>query len=232
MTVIVTMCVCNWSCNWLEVWTIDQSNWLGDVYHFVWERNSVGLRNHSIKLDENSHHRSFSNSLAQLRTDFDWALLSRTVGVTKLPSGWMAHRYLLLWLGLPFCCLKSRLLYTRMIGIRILGTGIVFSSELKDVLSNIIYHISCTLKILSLRRIIKVPNTFSLHIQVVHLTTLELHSLSPNDFGNENLTSLTQAASKGVAPMASHAVIDWCVCGISARKMCAVRDSLYLLISH
>ena len=56
------------------------------------------------------------------------------------------------------------------------------SSELKDALSNII-HLS-TLKTLNINGITKVPLTFLL--PVVHLTTLELHSISPNDFYDEN----------------------------------------------
>jgi hypothetical protein len=80
-----------------------------------------------------------------------------------------------------------------------------FSSELKDALSNIIH--SSSLKILSLEYITKFPITFLLDI--VHLTTLKLYRLSSIDFGNaENSSSLT---SKGVAPMASHTVIDQCV---------------------
>ena len=82
-----------------------------------------------------------------------------------------------------------------------------FSSELKDVLSNIL-HLS-TLKTLSLKGVTKVPITFFL--QIVHLTTLELCSLSPNDFGDENSSSLTLAASNGVVPVASHTVIDRCL---------------------
>ena len=78
------------------------------------------------------------------------------------------------------------------------------SSELKDALSNII-HLS-TLITLNINGITKVPLTFLL--PVVHLTTLELHSISPNDFYDENSSSLTPAASKGVAPVASHTVIQ------------------------
>jgi hypothetical protein len=42
---------------------------------------------------------------------------------------------------------------------------------------------------------------------------LELHSLSQNDFGGENSSSLTRAlaASNRIAPMASHTAIDQCV---------------------
>ena len=84
-----------------------------------------------------------------------------------------------------------------------------FSHELKDALSNIIH--SSTLKTLYIMGITELPITFFLHI--VHLTTLELHSLTPNDFLDENSSSPTPAASKEVAPMASHtvSVIDRCV---------------------
>jgi hypothetical protein len=82
-----------------------------------------------------------------------------------------------------------------------------FRSELKDALLNIIH--SSNLKTLSLKGISKLPITFFSHI--VHLTTLELHSLSPKDFGIENSSSLTWPTSKGVAPTASHVAIDRCV---------------------
>ena len=77
-----------------------------------------------------------------------------------------------------------------------------FSIELKDALSNIIH--SSDIKTLSLRGITKVPDTFFL--QIVHLTTLELNSVSVNDFGNENSSSLT-----GLRGVASHTVINHCV---------------------
>jgi hypothetical protein len=80
-----------------------------------------------------------------------------------------------------------------------------FSSELKDALMNIIH--SSTLKTLFLEDIFNVPITLFLHL---HLTTLDL-SLYPNDFYDdfdENSNSLIQVASEGVAPIASHTVID------------------------
>ena len=80
-----------------------------------------------------------------------------------------------------------------------------FSSEMKDALSNII--LSSTLKTLCLRGITNFPITLFHHI--THLTTLELGSLTPNDFCDE--IPLTTAALKGVAPMVSHTVIDRCV---------------------
>ena len=81
------------------------------------------------------------------------------------------------------------------------------SSELKDALLNIIH--SFNLKTLSLKGISKLPTTFFLHI--AHLPTLELYSLSPKDFGIEDSSSLTWAASGGVAPSDPHIVIDRCV---------------------
>jgi hypothetical protein len=62
-----------------------------------------------------------------------------------------------------------------------------FNSELKDALSNIVH--SSNLKTLSLKGIRNLPTTFFLHI--VQLTTLELKSISPKDFGIENSSSLT-----------------------------------------
>ena len=106
-----------------------------------------------------------------------------------------------------------------------------FSSDLKDVLSNIV-HLP-TLKTLSLNGVLKVPITFFL--QIVHLTTLKLHSLSPIDFGDENSSSLTLAASKGEAPLAvaSHTVIDRCLwhirVGADERRV-RIRDSLKVFI--
>ena len=82
-----------------------------------------------------------------------------------------------------------------------------FSGELKDAISNIIH--SPTLKTLFLKGITRVPITIFLHIG--HLTTLRLQSISPIDFCDDS--SLTRAASKGMAPIASHTVIDRCVWG-------------------
>ena len=62
---------------------------------------------------------------------------------------------------------------------------------MKDALLNIIR--TPTLKTLSLTGILNVPTTF--FCRIVHLTTLELDSLSPNDFGSEDSSSLTRAAS-------------------------------------
>ena len=90
-----------------------------------------------------------------------------------------------------------------------------FSSELKDALSNIIH--SSSLKTLSLRGITKFPITFFLHI--VHLTTLELFYLSPNDFGNVENSESNSLTSTGVAPMASHTVIDQCVWHLRERDL-------------
>ena len=115
---------------------------------------------------------------------------------------------LLAILRLPFCCLKSfSIIVCRDDWFWDPLDWNDFSSELKDALSNIVH--SSTLKTLSLNGITKVPITFFLHI--VHLTSLELHSISPYDFSDENSSSLTLAASKGVTPMAFHSVIDRCV---------------------
>ena len=84
-----------------------------------------------------------------------------------------------------------------------------FNNEMKEALLNIIH--SSTLKTLSLTGLTDVPITFFFHI--VHLTTLELKFLLPNDFVDENSSSLTRAASMGVALMVSHTapMIDRCV---------------------
>ena len=115
---------------------------------------------------------------------------------------WMNGTSLLAILQFPFCCLEHLLIQREKD-----WDWNSFSSELKDALSNIIH--SSNLKTLSLNGITKVPITFFLHI--VHLSMLELHSVLPADFDNENSSSLIQAASKGVAPMASHVVVDQCV---------------------
>ena len=74
-----------------------------------------------------------------------------------------------------------------------------FSGEMKDALSNIMQ--SPTLKTLCLNGITNLPTTLFNHI--AHLTTLELDSLSPSDFCDENSSSQTRAVSNGV--------IDHCV---------------------
>ena len=125
---------------------------------------------------------------------------------------WINDTSLLAILRLPFCCLECFSIILRKV---ILDWDWefkywdwnCFSSEMKDALSNII--LSSTLKTLSLDGITNIPTTFFLHIP--HLTTLELYSLTPNDFCDENLSSLTRTASKGVPPMASDTVIDKCV---------------------
>ena len=82
-----------------------------------------------------------------------------------------------------------------------------FSSEMEDALSNIIH--SPNFKTLSLDGITNMPITFFLNI--VHLTTLELHLVSPDDFRYMNSSSRTCGASMGVAPTAPHPVIDRCM---------------------
>ena len=90
-----------------------------------------------------------------------------------------------------------------------------FSSELKDAVSNII-HSSPGLKHLSLKGITNLPSTFFTHI--VNLEILELYLLL-NDFGDENSSLLTRAASNEVTPMASHTVpvIDTCLWYLNKR---------------
>jgi hypothetical protein len=128
---------------------------------------------------------------------------------SKLPV-WMNGTSLLAILRLPFCCLECfTITVNRYACVPHTWDWNAFSSELKDALSNIIR--SSTLKTLTINGFAKIPITYLLPI--VHLPTLELHSMSPNNFCGENSSSLTLAASKGVAPMASHTVIqvDRCV---------------------
>jgi hypothetical protein len=124
---------------------------------------------------------------------------------------WMDSTSLLAILRLPFCCLECFSIILRRNdwnwNPKSWGWNF-FSSEMKDALSKII--LSSTLKTLYLRGITNLPIAFFFHI--AHLKTLELDSLSPNDLRDENSCTLTRAASKGVAPMASHhIVIDRCV---------------------
>ena len=123
-------------------------------------------------------------------------------------SEWMNGTSLLTILRLPFCFLECFSIIVRQHewGWAPLNWN-YFSSEVQDALLNIIY--SPTLKTLSLSGIAKLPMNFFLRI--VHLTTLELDSLTPNNFDGENSSELTRAASKGVAPLSSHSVIDRCV---------------------
>ena len=125
-------------------------------------------------------------------------------GSSTQTSEWMNGTSLLAILRLPFCCLECfSIIACRGEWVWNPWDWNSLSSELKDALLSIVH--SSTLKTLSLTGITKVPITFFLH-----LTTLELHSLTPSDFGGENSSSLTQAASKGVTPMASHTAIDRC----------------------
>ena len=128
----------------------------------------------------------------------------RTITVEENMECNMNGTSLLAILRLPFCHLEC---FTIRDPFQICWKWKNFSSELKDALSNII-HLS-TLKTLSLRCIPGLPITF--FTPIIHLTTLELHFFSPNDFDDENSNPLTWAASKGMAPMASHTVIDQCV---------------------
>jgi hypothetical protein len=118
-------------------------------------------------------------------------------------------------LQLPFCCLES---FSIGWACNPLNWN-SFSSELKDALSHIIH--SSTLKTLSLVDVSDVPIT--LFLDIVHFTTLELHSLSPSSFVGEYSTSLTRAVSKEAATMASHTVIDRCVWHFEREDVCGTR---------
>jgi hypothetical protein len=122
----------------------------------------------------------------------------------KYPE-WMNGASLPAILRLPFCRLECfSIIFFRDWNLESWSWN-SFSSEMKDALSNIIH--SSTLKTLFLRGITDLPITFFFHI--VHLKTLELDSLAPNEFYEENSSTLIQ--TEGVAPMASHTVIDRCV---------------------
>jgi len=105
---------------------------------------------------------------------------------------------LLAILRLSFCCLESF-----SIDLWNAWNWNNLSCELKDALSNIIH--SSTLKTLHLKDVANVPTT--LFLDIVHLTELTLTSVR---FDGEQSTSLTLAASKGMATT-SHPVIDHCV---------------------
>jgi hypothetical protein len=121
---------------------------------------------------------------------------------------WMNSTSLLAILLLPFCCLECFSINVNpdyWSAERRKWND--FSSEMKDALSNIIH--SSNLKTLSLQGVTQVPITFLLHI--VHLTTLELYSMSLNDFRYKGSSSLTSTASMGVASTAPRPVIDRCM---------------------
>ena len=138
---------------------------------------------------------------------------------------WINSTSLLDILRLPFCCLESFSIVifdddedamtfwiTEPTASDIFDSELWdwnhFNNEMKDALSNIMR--SSTLKTLCLNGITNVPSTF---LHIANLRTLELHYLTPNHFCDENSSTLTRAASKGAAPMASssYTVIDRCV---------------------
>ena len=146
---------------------------------------------------------------------------------SETSDSWMNGASLLAILQLPFCCLECfSIIVHKDKWARIPWSWDCFSSEMKDALSNILH--SSTLKTLSLTGITKLPITFFLHI--AHHTTLELHSLSPNDFGDEN--SLTLATSNGMAPSASHTVIDRCVWHFSVKHVRYEIPFIYFFLTN
>src|ERR1700735_1549047 len=87
-----------------------------------------------------------------------------------------------------------------------------FSSELQDALSTIIH--SPTLKTFHLRDVPLPRENVNVPIMLfhgIHLTTLVLDSLSPNDFDRKQSRLPTPVASDGGATIASPTVIDRCV---------------------
>ena len=140
---------------------------------------------------------------------------------------WMNSLSLLALLRLPLCRLECFSITLCPDYLRNWNWN-CFSSDMKDALLNIIH--SSTLKTLSLTGITELPITFFFHI--VHLTTLELHSLLLSDIVGENSSWLTQAASKGMAPMASHTVVDRCVWRFGTEHEGYENILFYLPISH
>ena len=147
-------------------------------------------------------------------------ILTESMPRWRVTPKWINGTSLLAILRLPFCCLERFSIVLQeddeyelafVLSEEYLPSGLetwdwnYFSNEMKDALSNII--LSSTLKTLCLDGITNVPTTFFLRF--AHLSILELHSLTPNDFCDES--SLTLAASKGMAPMISQTVIDRCV---------------------
>ena len=123
---------------------------------------------------------------------------------------WSNCTSLLAILQLSLCCLESFSIIVRQRDcVGKTWDWNKFSSAQKDTMLSNIFLLPTvkTLFLKGITAITKVPITFFLHID--HLTTLELHSLPPSDFGDENSSLLT--ASKGMASVASHTVIDRCV---------------------
>ena len=125
---------------------------------------------------------------------------------------WMNSTSLLAILRLPFRCLERFSINVDPDGWDLKPWNWNnFSNELKDALSNIVF--SSNLKILSINGVTRMPTFFFFYI--VHLTTLELHSVSPMDFRYEisisEFESLTSATSKEMAPTASHLMVDRCL---------------------
>lgn len=130
---------------------------------------------------------------------------------SRYPS-WINGASLLAILRLPFCSLEY-------LAIQDFRHWISISSEVKDALSNIIR--SSSLKTLFLDGFYNLPMTFFINID--HLSTLALHRVSPNDFGDENLSLLTGAAT-------THRVIDrcvWCLSDYHVRGTRFVASSAY-----
>ena len=146
---------------------------------------------------------------------------SKLVNRNFNPSEWMNGTELLAILRLPFRCLER----FSIIVSRENWNWNKFSSEMKDALSNIMH--SSTLKSLSLTRTTELPITF---LDNIHLTTLELFSIAPNDFDSESSSPLMRAASKGVAPQAM--AIDRCVWSFEEGYWCARYEILFIYFFH
>ena len=129
----------------------------------------------------------------------------RTITVDGFRFNWVDDASLLAILQLPFCCLERFSIFLPR-NVDCLWDAMdwnhdsdawdwnYFSGELKNALWNIM--LSSTLKTLCLSGITNLPMSLFLHI--APLTTLELDSLSPNDFCEEYSSMLTRAPTYGV----------------------------------
>jgi hypothetical protein len=146
--------------------------------------------------------RSSEGILLFLSSNAVFPSLVKSLALRGSIGAWLHRRTLLDILRLQFCCLES---FAIDAWDRQGWNWNNFSSELRDAFSDIIH--SDTLKHLFLGKVVNVPISL---LDTVHLTRLDLYSLSPNDFVGEQSSSLTPAASEGVTGTASHTVIDQC----------------------
>ena len=131
----------------------------------------------------------------------------RSIDIRPRTASLLINTSLFAILRLPFCHLES---FSMRTWTWYPSNWNNLSNELKDALSNIIH--SSSLKTLYLNSLANVP--INLFLGIAHLTKLELDSILPGDFCMQS-SSLTLAASKGVATTVSPIVIDQCVWSFS-----------------